>query len=101
MGGVIAFLLLSGDLPFSAAGPITNQMASISKGAYSMKGRKWQGISSDAQDFVRGLLELEPSRRFAGTSALQHQWLLRRSSRKRELLVVEPFVVRGLREFAL
>mmetsp|Transcript_155204 Transcript_155204/g.282195 ORF Transcript_155204/g.282195 Transcript_155204/m.282195 type:complete len:391 (+) Transcript_155204:1-1173(+) len=97
--GVIAFLLLSGGLPFKPNAAFTNQMAAIAKGEYKFRGKDWKGVSADARDFTRSLLEIDPAKRLNAKHALQHPWLSLRSSKRRDSDVLDHFVVAGLRDF--
>merc|ERR1719396_323627 len=53
--GVVAFILLSGYMPFS--GPDATQTHNISMGKYNWKQDKWASVSQDGQDFVKALLK--------------------------------------------
>lgn len=97
--GVIAFLLLSGSLPFKPNGAFTNQMAAVAEGAYKFREKDWEGVSALARDFTRSLLEIDPAKRLNAKAALQHRWLARRSSKRHDTEVLDDFVVAGLRNF--
>lgn len=97
--GVISFLLLSGSLPFKATGAFTNQMAAISEGVTSYKGKGWKHVSEQAQDFTRNLLEVDPVKRLDAPAALKHHWLSQRAGKPKELEELDTFVVQGLRRF--
>jgi calcium-dependent protein kinase len=74
--GVLAFILLSGKLPFD--GDTFKQIAAkIVHGNYSMKGPEWSSVSKPAKDFVRSLLTYEPSYRPTAAQALANPWLQR------------------------
>ena len=72
--GVIAYFMLSGKPPFMG-----KTEAQISKNIitcnYSFKDPVWKDISQGAQDFVDGMLELEPKDRMDADRALNHHWL--------------------------
>lgn len=71
--GVIVFILLSGHMPFN--GRDEQQIERIEQGDYSMKVDEWRGISPEATDFVRSLLNVDPDLRLTAKQALQHPWL--------------------------
>jgi serine/threonine protein kinase len=58
--GCIAYILLSGYPPFQ---PL------------AFPAPEWTRVSSDAIDFVAGLLQSDPARRMNARDALQHRWL--------------------------
>lgn len=68
--GVLAYILLSGTMPYDPD--------NYCKGPF-MEPRfpkeTWQGIDSDAIDFVRWLLQLSPANRPSAGEALRHDWL--------------------------
>lgn len=66
--GVISFMLMSGKIPFQ------NQRQ-ISAGTYRMDAEQWFSMSSEAQDFVRSLLEVNPDKRLSARQALAHPWI--------------------------
>ena len=84
-----------GSLPFKAVGAFTNQMAAISKGIYKFTGKGWKGVSQDAMNFTRCLLEVDPLKRFDAQAALQCHWLSRRRSKASERDELDLFVVEG------
>jgi len=73
--GVILYILLSGNVPFS--GDDNRELFDrITSGDYYIGGKVWKGVSSDAKDLVRKLLVVDPEKRFSTTEALNHPWLL-------------------------
>eukprot|EP00927_Polykrikos_kofoidii_P022459 TRINITY_DN2094_c1_g1_i1.p1 TRINITY_DN2094_c1_g1~~TRINITY_DN2094_c1_g1_i1.p1 ORF type:complete len:535 (-),score=94.46 TRINITY_DN2094_c1_g1_i1:200-1759(-) len=75
--GVIAFILLSGYMPFH--GPKTEQMVAIVSGKYEMKPSRWNRVSKDAQDFIHAALQVKPDQRLTAKQALDHPWLAKRN----------------------
>lgn len=53
--GVVAFLLLSGYLPFESQSSVI-EIENIVKGVYSYDDPSWNDISSEAKDFISKLL---------------------------------------------
>jgi calcium-dependent protein kinase len=72
--GVIAFMLLSGGIPFTGKtiGEIFN---SIKKGEFSMDEKPWEKVSESAKDFVAKLLKIKVKQRMSVTDALAHKWI--------------------------
>merc|ERR1719193_1862712 len=71
--GVIAFMLLSGQMPFD-----TEEEAAIHdirNANYSFSTDAWSEVSKEGIDFVRSLLRLRPEDRPNAEQALQHPWL--------------------------
>jgi len=72
--GVILYILLSGETPFP--GRTTGEIERmILKSKFSMKQKIWKSISEEAKDFMKNLLEREPSKRFSAQEALEHAWI--------------------------
>lgn len=71
--GVIAFVLLTGDLPF--AGPRMQLYEDIPAGKFHMPPAVWDRISAQAQDFVLSLLQVDPNVRLTAVGALNHTWM--------------------------
>jgi calcium-dependent protein kinase len=74
--GVIAYILLTGGKkPFDA--DKNNQVREeIKRGEYSMHGPEWEGISQQAKDFVKSLLEYNEEHRITAEDALRSPWLM-------------------------
>jgi serine/threonine protein kinase len=72
--GVTTYLLLSGVTPFN--GKNRQQLfRRISCNDPPFPDEKWHNISYEAFDFVRKLLEKDPSKRLSANQALSHIWL--------------------------
>ena len=72
--GVILYILLSGEMPFSGV----NSSAIFSRvklGKYKMEAACWEAVSPEAKDLLNSLLRLSPGARPSATAALQHPWL--------------------------
>ena len=66
--GVICYRMLSGSLPFIPPTKCLDQPVGF-------KGRVWEGISKDAQDFIARLLAPDQNKRATAREALGHKWL--------------------------
>uniref|UniRef100_A0A7S1X2E9 Protein kinase domain-containing protein n=1 Tax=Tetraselmis chuii TaxID=63592 RepID=A0A7S1X2E9_9CHLO len=73
--GVIAYLLLCGEPPFSSSTGLRELIEKVRAADYSMCDPAWELVSDDAKDFVASLLTLDPSRRPTASKALEHAWL--------------------------
>lgn len=64
--GVIAYFLLSGDMPFygDTAEELT---ACVVKGEYDYDSELWQDVSEDARDFIDALLTKDIAKRLDAT----------------------------------
>mmetsp|Transcript_1658 Transcript_1658/g.5410 ORF Transcript_1658/g.5410 Transcript_1658/m.5410 type:complete len:282 (-) Transcript_1658:142-987(-) len=74
--GVVLYILLSGCPPFFEGGEegISVQRKIIA-GKYSFPDKYWAGVSAEAKDLVRNLLQVDPSRRFKVNQCLDHPWI--------------------------
>lgn len=73
--GVIAFVMLCGRPPFNGNDD-DKVFARILKGKFSMDTPHWHGISDVAKDFVRNLLQMDPTKRMTADEALEHPWIV-------------------------
>eukprot|EP00501_MAST-03F_sp_TOSAG23-6_P001108 GSMAST32.ASY1.ANO1.1151.1 assembled CDS len=76
--GVITFMILSGSPPFP--GPNDKIILSkIKRGkfSFSRKADIWNGISTDAKNFVRRLLTFDPDLRPTAAEALNDTWIMK------------------------
>uniref|UniRef100_A0A7S2RV54 Calmodulin n=1 Tax=Rhizochromulina marina TaxID=1034831 RepID=A0A7S2RV54_9STRA len=74
--GVIAFMLISGDMPF----PGRTDSAVIRKieaGALKMAGKHWETASDASKEFIRNIIRVQPKERLTAEQALKHDWLLK------------------------
>jgi serine/threonine protein kinase len=72
--GVITYMLLSSTRPFRHRRR-KGMIDQIMRADYVKDGDRWVGISDEAKDMVKQLLELDPKLRLNATLALQHKWL--------------------------
>ena len=72
--GIVTFFLLSGYLPFDDKNSdiLLNK---IIMEPIIYEGNIWKYISDEAKNFVAGLLEKNPEKRFNGEQALKHPWI--------------------------
>ncbi|CAN0006261.1 unnamed protein product, partial [Laminaria digitata] len=67
--GVMAFLLLSDDMPFDFSSK-KRLVKAVELGRYEFSGRRWDHVSGDARDFIRHMMAKEPSGRYTAGQAL-------------------------------
>ena len=80
--GVLAFMLLSGQAPFSGATDADiMKLVRIGKYSFSPSGL-WRGVSKPAQDFIKKLLVINPKDRMTAKQALDHPWMVEHSKKK-------------------
>uniref|UniRef100_A0A4W5QCI3 Si:ch211-27e6.1 n=1 Tax=Hucho hucho TaxID=62062 RepID=A0A4W5QCI3_9TELE len=72
--GVIAYILLSGSMPFEDDSRARLYRA-ILRGRYSFHGEPWPSVSNLAKDFIERLLGVDPSSRLTAIQALHHPWV--------------------------
>ena len=68
--GVVAYVLLSGRMPFSPSTYLKSCLATL-----TFRAEIWQGVSPEAVSFVSTLIQLEPNKRLSAAEALRHTWL--------------------------
>lgn len=77
--GVIAYILLAGYPPFNGRNNAETHK-SVLRGQYSFDSREWSGVSREAQDFIRRLLQKNPRKRMTVEQALNHPWIARHNN---------------------
>jgi calcium-dependent protein kinase len=72
--GVLAYVLLCGYAPFNG-NTDKDILQRVKIGRFGFPEAEWHGVSNDAKDFIRRLLELNPSKRMSAQEALDHRWI--------------------------
>jgi serine/threonine protein kinase len=74
--GIITYIMLCGYPPFNGA---TNRQTheSVLRGRYEFHAEDWKCISGEAVDFIRRLLQQDPSQRMTVRQALHHPWIVK------------------------
>lgn len=94
--GVVAYILLCGYPPFNGS---TNDEThrSVLKGRYHFASGEWKGVSREAKDFIRRLLQTDPTNRMSAAEALNHPWMVRHTNTNVLAKANEEFMAKGLR----
>jgi serine/threonine protein kinase len=95
--GVIAFILLSGYMPFDQSLSQDAQIAAIRTCNYDNKPQKWKHVTPEAWDFTKSLMEVSPEKRLTAQLALDHTWIVNRHQKKN--VVIDDDIVKGLVDF--
>lgn len=72
--GVISFMLLSSSMPFYA-GHRSHLIKKILAGHYKFGSSRWKNVTEYAKQFIRALLESDPTARPTADVALTFRWL--------------------------
>ena len=72
--GIVTYFLLCGYLPFGSGNP-EEFLLQIIESPIPFKENIWRNISIEAKNFVEGLLEKNPKKRFNIEQILQHPWI--------------------------
>ncbi|XP_045931669.1 calcium/calmodulin-dependent protein kinase type 1G-like [Micropterus dolomieu] len=72
--GVITYILLCGYPPFFEEND-TRLFSKIMRADYAFHSPFWDNISESAKDFIRNMMEKNPSKRFLTEQALRHPWI--------------------------
>jgi len=67
------YFILCGHPPFYGSTE-KRILEKVVKGLYEFKDSEWEGISEDAKDLIRKLLEYDPEKRLSAEDALNHSW---------------------------
>ncbi|KAM7423406.1 hypothetical protein PAMA_011118 [Pampus argenteus] len=72
--GVITYILLCGYPPFFEDNE-TRLFSKIMRAEYAFHSPYWDDISESAKDFIRNMMEKNPTKRFTTEQALRHPWI--------------------------
>lgn len=72
--GVVTYMLLSNSKPFYGK-TRRDILRKILKGTFSFYSPIWSNITEESKDFVRCLIEVDPTKRSTAVQALKHPWL--------------------------
>ncbi|XP_054473467.1 calcium/calmodulin-dependent protein kinase IGa [Anoplopoma fimbria] len=72
--GVITYILLCGYPPFFDDNE-TRLFSKIVRAEYAFHSPFWDDISESAKDFIRNMMEKNPTKRFLTEQALRHPWI--------------------------
>ncbi|XP_054641865.1 calcium/calmodulin-dependent protein kinase type 1D-like isoform X1 [Dunckerocampus dactyliophorus] len=72
--GVVTYILLCGYPPFFEENE-TRLFSKIMRAEYAFHSPFWDDISQSAIDFIRNMMEKNPTKRFTTEQALQHPWI--------------------------
>ena len=95
--GVIAYILLSGLLPFKGQDDafIANNIITCN---YGFEEKIWENISKEAKDWIEKILELDPKQRISPEKQLNHHWLkMLKDDPNRKYYKFHPIVMYNLR----
>ena len=70
------YFILCGHPPFYGSTE-KRILEKVVKGLYEFKDSEWEGISEDAKDLIRKLLEYSPEKRLSAEEALNHPWFVK------------------------
>jgi len=71
----------------------------IMKADYKVTDKSWNSVSSEAQEFVKCLLVVDPNVRLTAAQALQHPWILQNNLQRAASQHIDSSVVKALVTF--
>jgi len=99
--GVCIFILLFGLKPFRD--PFYDRedviIDAIMKADYKVTDKSWNSVSSEAQEFVKCLLVVDPNVRLTAAQALQHPWIPHNNLQRATSEQIDASVVKSLVTF--
>lgn len=96
--GVITYMLLSGSAPFDGEDDDEILTRIASHRLPSMTRGIWKRISEEAKDFIRSLLQVDPTVRATALDALSHEWL-QNAETKTEDLSIDDTIFASLKRY--
>ncbi|KRX04829.1 Protein kinase-like domain [Pseudocohnilembus persalinus] len=96
--GVILYIMLCGHPPFNG---ITDQaiMDKVKEGKVSFDSPEWGNVSQEAKDFIRKMLEKNPSKRYSAEQALKDKWLENNITKKEYNIPLLKKALKNMRQF--
>ncbi|XP_040049209.2 calcium/calmodulin-dependent protein kinase type 1D isoform X1 [Gasterosteus aculeatus] len=82
--GVITYILLCGYPPFYEESE-TRLFSKIMKAQYEFDSPFWDDISDSAKDFIRNMMQKNPSMRLSTDAALRHPWIIGKTARSQDI----------------
>ncbi|XP_022618933.1 calcium/calmodulin-dependent protein kinase type 1D-like [Seriola dumerili] len=82
--GVITYILLCGYPPFYEESE-TRLFSKIMKAQYEFDSPFWDDISESAKDFIRNMMQKNPSMRYSTDQALRHPWIIGKTARSQDI----------------
>uniref|UniRef100_A0A1A7X955 Calcium/calmodulin-dependent protein kinase IGb n=1 Tax=Iconisemion striatum TaxID=60296 RepID=A0A1A7X955_9TELE len=82
--GVITYILLCGYPPFYEENE-TRLFSKIMKAQYDFDSPFWDDISDSAKDFIRNMMQKNPSMRYSTEQALRHPWIIGKTARSQDI----------------
>ncbi|XP_078144568.1 calcium/calmodulin-dependent protein kinase IGb [Centroberyx gerrardi] len=82
--GVITYILLCGYPPFYEETE-TRLFSKIMKAQYEFDSPFWDDISESAKDFIRNMMQKNPSMRYSTDHALRHPWIIGKTARSQDI----------------
>lgn len=97
--GVLCYVLLCGYPPFNGKSD-KEILLGVKAGKYQFPEGEWRGVSGDAKDFVKRLLEFVPSMRMSAKEAMEHKWIQQLPSEASQIdPALQAKVLNSLRTF--
>uniref|UniRef100_A0A8C6WY33 Protein kinase domain-containing protein n=1 Tax=Neogobius melanostomus TaxID=47308 RepID=A0A8C6WY33_9GOBI len=82
--GVITYILLCGYPPFFEDNE-TQLFSKIMRAEYAFHSPFWDDISESAKDFIRNMMQKNPSKRFTTEEALKHPWIAGNTAKDQDI----------------
>ncbi|XP_042347019.1 calcium/calmodulin-dependent protein kinase IGb [Plectropomus leopardus] len=82
--GVITYILLCGYPPFYEESE-SRLFSKIMKAQYEFDSPFWDDISESAKDFIRNMMQKNPSMRYSTDLALRHPWIIGKTARSQDI----------------
>ncbi|CAI5689182.1 unnamed protein product [Oreochromis niloticus] len=82
--GVITYILLCGYPPFFEENE-TRLFSKIMRAEYAFHSPFWDDISESAKEFIKNMMEKNPSKRFTTEQALRHPWIVGDTARDQDI----------------